>query len=113
LSRKRVRIFDLVFHLAAIANPKDYEERPVETLKVNSEGSQNLIEIARRSKSKYIFFSSSEVYGSHDTILTDTFNESTPSRIILNQIRSPYVVGKCFGEEMTINPLQKRRGLII
>jgi len=102
--------FDLILHLATIANQKDYEEHPVETLKVNSEGSQNMIEIARRNKAKYVFFSSSEVYGSYDPALSAPFSESTPSRIVLNQKRSPYVVGKCFGEEMTIN-LCRREGV--
>jgi nucleoside-diphosphate-sugar epimerase len=102
--------FDLVLHLAAVANPKDYERHPVETLMVNSHGSENMIAIAERNKAKYIFFSSSEVYGNHNPIPNDSLGETAQSRIILNQRRSPYVVGKCFGEEMTIN-LCRNKGL--
>lgn len=97
------RDFDLVLHLAAVANPLDYERKPLETLKTNSDGSQNLIEIASQSSAKYVFFSSSEIYGNHNSMPKTALSESTQSRIILNQKRSPYVVGKCFGEEMTIN----------
>ncbi len=102
--------FDLVLHLAAVANPKDYEKHPVETLMVNSRGSENMVAIAERNNAKYIFFSSSEVYGNHNPIPNDSLGEASQSRIILNQKRSPYVVGKCFGEEMTIN-LCRNKGL--
>ena len=95
--------FDLVLHLAAIANPKDYERKPVETLRVNSQGSENLVTIAERNMAKFIFFSSSEVYGDQEPALTGSLEDASWSRIILNQKRSPYVVGKCFGEEITKN----------
>ncbi|MBN1539897.1 MAG: NAD-dependent epimerase/dehydratase family protein [Candidatus Thermoplasmatota archaeon] len=107
---KAGRGFDLVLHLASIANPTDYETCPVETLLVNSDGSRNVIDIAGRSKARYVFFSSSEVYGNYDPIPYNNLSESLPGRIVLNQKRSPYVVGKCFGEEMAIN-LCARKGL--
>jgi len=94
--------FDLVLHLAAVANPMDYEKQPLETLLVNSEGSRNLIEIAGKSGSRYVFFSSSEVYGDYNVLPIGPMSEISQSRIFLNQKRSPYVVGKCFGEEMAI-----------
>ena len=102
--------FDLVFHLAAVANPLDYEKQPNETLRVNSEGSRNLIDIAGRSGAKYVFFSSSEIYGDHNNIPPAPLSESSRSMIFLNKKRSPYVVGKCFGEEMTIN-MCRREGI--
>jgi nucleoside-diphosphate-sugar epimerase len=89
--------------LAAIANPLDYETYPIETLSVNSNGSNNMIKIAENSKAKYVFFSSSEVYGNYDSLPRGSLSETSGSRIVLNQKRSPYVVGKCFGEEITIN----------
>lgn len=95
--------FDLVAHLAAVANPIEYEELPLETLLVNSEGSQNLIDLAQSCGCQYIYFSSSEVYGNYNAIPNDSLDEGSQSRIVLNQKRSPYVVGKCFGEEMTIS----------
>ncbi|MGA1792625.1 MAG: NAD-dependent epimerase/dehydratase family protein [Thermoplasmatota archaeon] len=101
------RDFDLVLHLAAVANPVDYERRPLDTLNVNSDGARNLMSISGRSGSKFIFFSSSEVYGNYNIVPIDPMSETSHSRIILNQRRSPYVVGKCFGEEITISYSKK------
>jgi len=99
--------FDLVLHLAAVANPLDYEKLPMKTLMVNSEGVRNLIDIAGKGRSKYVFFSSSEVYGNYSMVPMDQMAETSQSRIVLNQKRSPYVVGKCFGEEMSIYHCRK------
>ncbi|MBN1389803.1 MAG: NAD-dependent epimerase/dehydratase family protein [Candidatus Thermoplasmatota archaeon] len=94
---------DIVLHLATIANPTDYERNPISTLSVNSIGTSNLIEIAGKTKAMFVFFSSSEVYGSHEISPGRSLSEICHSRIILNQKRSPYVVGKCYGEELTIS----------
>lgn len=94
--------FDFVCHLAALANPVDYEKNPITTLTVNSDGVQNMAEIARKNQSVYIYFSSSEVYGVYDCLpYRGLSEEETVSRLILGKPRSPYAVGKCFGEELT------------
>lgn len=94
--------FDYVCHLAALANPVDYEKNPIATLTVNSDGVQNMIEIARKNNAYYIYFSSSEVYGIYDCLpYRGLSEEDTVSRLILGKPRSPYAVGKCFGEELT------------
>lgn len=96
--------FDLICHLAALANPTDYEKNPIDTLAVNSDGVKNLVELARGFKAEYIFFSSSEVYGIYDSIPYRGFSEeNTVSRLLLGKPRSPYSIGKCFGEELTKN----------
>ena len=60
---------DAVFHLAAIANPTDYENHPIMSLLVNSRGNENLIRLAKRLNAKrYIFFSSSEIYGNYENL---------------------------------------------
>lgn len=92
--------FDLIFHLAAIANPTQYEVDPINTLLVNSRGNENLLQIAKESKSSYIYFSSSEIYGNHNPVPQKGMNEETVSHFVLNQKRSPYFVGKAFGEEI-------------
>ncbi len=91
--------FDAIFHLAAIANPTDYEKHPIEALLVNSRGNRNLMEIAKNSKARYYFFSSSEIYGHHEPIPSHGLTEESRTHIVLNQKRSPYYVGKIFGEE--------------
>lgn len=93
--------FDLILHLAAIANPTDYEQMPLQTLLVNSRGNERLIQVAKANRARYIFFSSSEVYGNYDHIPPEGLRESAVSHLILNQPRSPYPIGKCFGEEIT------------
>lgn len=94
--------FDFICHLAALANPVDYEKKPIDTLTVNSDGVKNLIELACRANAFYIYFSSSEVYGIYDCMpYRGLSEEETVSRLILGKPRSPYGVGKCFGEELT------------
>lgn len=93
--------YDWVLHLAAIANPTDYEKSPLETFHVNSRGNEQLIRLAARAEARYAFFSSSEVYGYYRQIPRGGLREDTMSHLVLNQARSPYPVGKCFGEEIT------------
>lgn len=93
--------YDCIIHMAAIANPTDYEKSPVATLRVNSSGVENLVNIATQSKTRFIFFSSSEIYGLYDNIPASGLSEEAMSRLILGHTRSPYPIGKCFGEELT------------
>ncbi len=54
---------DEIYHLASIASVYHYLRRPLETLKVGSIGTLNVLEYARRYKAKVLFTSTSEVYG--------------------------------------------------
>lgn len=54
---------DGVYNLASPASPKDYLEHPVETLRVGSEGTRNLLEVARRHGARFLLASTSECYG--------------------------------------------------
>ena len=55
--------FDYVFHLASPASPFDYLRHGVETLRVGSVGTMNVLELAFRYKAKYLVSSTSECYG--------------------------------------------------
>ncbi len=57
---------DIVIHTAGIASPFYYRKKPIETLEVAIEGTRNCLDIARKYKAKFIFFSSSEIYGDPD-----------------------------------------------
>ncbi|HLC94352.1 MAG TPA: NAD-dependent epimerase/dehydratase family protein [Patescibacteria group bacterium] len=58
------RRFDLVYHLASPASPKQYFTYPLETLLVNSYGTHRLMEYFKNTKSgHFIYASTSEVYG--------------------------------------------------
>ncbi|MET0448099.1 MAG: NAD-dependent epimerase/dehydratase family protein [Aeromicrobium sp.] len=54
---------DTVFNLASPASPLDYLRMPLETLRVGSFGVVNTLELARAKGSRYLYASTSEVYG--------------------------------------------------
>jgi dTDP-glucose 4,6-dehydratase len=54
---------DRVFHLASLASPVDYLEHPIETLESGSTGTRNMLELARRTKARFLLTSTSECYG--------------------------------------------------
>lgn len=54
---------DYVFHLASPASPVDFTRIPLEILKVNSRGTENALELARQKGARFLFTSTSEVYG--------------------------------------------------
>ena len=54
---------DYIENLACPASPIDYRNLPLATLKVNSLGTQNMLELARRHKARFFHTSTSEVYG--------------------------------------------------
>ena len=55
--------FDCVINFASIASPIFYDKYKIETLLVGSYGTYNLLELARKNKAKFLFTSTSEVYG--------------------------------------------------
>src|SRR5690606_27463917 len=54
---------DGVLHFASPASPPDYQNHPVETLKVGSYGTLNALEVARAHGARFFMASTSEVYG--------------------------------------------------
>jgi dTDP-glucose 4,6-dehydratase len=54
---------DYIMHFASPASPIDYLQMPIQTLKVGSLGTHNLLGLARVKKSRFIIASTSEVYG--------------------------------------------------
>jgi dTDP-glucose 4,6-dehydratase len=52
-----------IFHLASPASPMDYLKMPLETMRVSSYGTENILKIAKKKKSKIVIASTSEVYG--------------------------------------------------
>lgn len=104
-----IQNLDYIFHLASPASPnkkslRSYINFPIETLLVNSVGTYNLLELARKYNSKFLYASSSEVYG--DPAISpqkeDYFGNVNP-----NGIRSVYDEGKRFGEAITFGYVRK------
>ena len=54
---------DAVAHLASAASPADYCRRPLETLAAGSRGTENALKVASRKNARFVFASTSEVYG--------------------------------------------------
>jgi nucleoside-diphosphate-sugar epimerase len=54
---------DAVFHLASPASPIGYLEHPIETILVNSQGTYQMLQQARRQNAMFLVASTSEAYG--------------------------------------------------
>lgn len=55
---------DLILHFACPASPVDYSRHPIHTMKVDSLGTLNSLGLARSKRARYVFASTSEIYGS-------------------------------------------------
>jgi len=101
----RLPSFDRVFHLASPASPPAYQRHPVETLRANAEGTRRLLELAARDGARFLFFSSSEVYG--DPL---EHPQGEPYRGNVSPIgpRSMYDEAKRYGEALTVSYAQAR-----
>jgi len=54
---------DAILHFASPASPIDYQELPIQTLKVGSLGTHKALGLAKEKEAKFLLASSSEVYG--------------------------------------------------
>ncbi|MGE5140919.1 MAG: UDP-glucuronic acid decarboxylase family protein, partial [Rudaea sp.] len=54
---------DAILHFASPASPKSYIEYPIQTLKVGSLGTHNMLGLARVKGARFLLASTSEVYG--------------------------------------------------
>ncbi|MEH7309158.1 NAD-dependent epimerase/dehydratase family protein [Neobacillus drentensis] len=52
-----------IYHLASAASPKYYQASPFETINVNTIGTKNMLELAKRNHAKMVYTSTSEAYG--------------------------------------------------
>ena len=82
---------DEIFNLACPASPIHYQKDPVQTLKVNVIGSINLLGLAKRTNSKILLSSTSEIYGDPEI---SPQNESYWGNVNPIGIRSCYDEGK-------------------
>ena len=54
---------DVVYHFASPASPIDYLRLPLHTLKVGSYGTHHALGLAKQHRARFLFASTSEVYG--------------------------------------------------
>jgi nucleoside-diphosphate-sugar epimerase len=95
---------DYIFHLASPASVIDYQNYPEETANANSVGTTHLLEYAKKYKARFLFASTSEVYGDPSE---HPQSESYWGNVNPNGIRSCYDESKRFGEAMTMVYLRK------
>jgi len=93
-------------HLAAFKIPR-YGNR-LQTLKVNSEGTLNVLELAAERKAKFVFTSTSDVYGRNPAVPFSETSESVlgPSTVA----RWAYAASKLFDEHLAMG-FNESRGI--
>ena len=93
---------DCIFHLASVAVPTLYMEKPELVISPNVFGTMKICEIAMEVGARVVFTSTSEVYGSSmDNFPSGTkVSESNVSLSSMLTVRSPYSISKKMGEEI-------------
>lgn len=90
---------DLVLHFASPASPVDYAAHPIETLLVNSTGTQRALDFAAQRDARFLFASTSETYGDP---LEHPQRETYWGNVNPVGPRSCYDESKRFGEALTM-----------
>lgn len=90
---------EYIFHLASPASPKWYQKYPLETLLVNTYGTHLLLAYAYQAKAKFLYASSSEVYGEPEVHPQD---EAYRGNVSTTGPRSCYDEGKRCGESFVM-----------
>lgn len=98
-----------VFHLASPASPNkknkySYIKHPVETMLVNSYGTYQILEVLKNTKAKFLYASTSEIYGDPQT---HPQAENYWGNVNPIGERSCYDEAKRFGEAITFVYLRK------
>ena len=90
---------DYVLHAAGIPSPKHYYNKPIEAIFTSITGTKKLLDYSKKNKSKFIFFSSSEIYGNPDKKNIPT-KETYNGNVSSIEDRSCYDEGKRVGETL-------------
>jgi UDP-glucuronate decarboxylase len=96
--------FDLVIHAASRASPFELERFSIEILKANTMGTLIALEIAKKSQSRFLFTSTSEVYGDPTVVPTP---ETYTGNVNPVGPRSSYEESKRTGEAFVIAFVQQ------
>ncbi len=90
---------DVVVHLASAASPVHYRRLAIETLRVNSLGTETALQLARKFQARFVLASTSEVYG--DPQVTPQ-SETYWGHVNPHGERACYDEGKRYAEAMTM-----------
>ena len=100
---------DGIFHLASPASPNrhsklSYLAMPMETMLVNTQGTLELLKLAKQNRAKFLFASSSEVYGDPKE---HPQKEDYNGNVSTTGLRSVYNESKRFAETLTAHFIRK------
>lgn len=98
---------DAVLHLASPASPRHFVDIPLDILRVGGSGILTMLDLAARHGARFLFASSSEVYGDPHV---HPQHEGYTGNVHLNGVRACYDESKRFGEAAT-NTFQRACGL--
>jgi dTDP-glucose 4,6-dehydratase len=90
---------DAVLHFASAASVPEYLSRPLETLRVGAEGTRHALELARDRGARFLFASTSEIYGDP---LVHPQREAYWGNVNPVGPRSVYDEAKRYGEALTM-----------
>lgn len=90
---------DFIIHGASNAFPKAIGEQPVETLQANLFGTEELIKLAKKNNARFLYISSSEVYGFLDGQM-EPIKENQYGFVDILNPRSSYSIGKRAAESL-------------
>jgi nucleoside-diphosphate-sugar epimerase len=82
---------DVIYHLASNVSRVTCEAAPTLTIDANLVGTQNVIEIAKRTRARLVYFSTSEVYGNTTQLMRET---------MLCEPNNRYGLSKLLGERL-------------
>jgi UDP-glucuronate decarboxylase len=91
--------YETILHFASHASPDEFQQRPIETLAANANGTQNMLELARKSDATLLYASSSEIYGDAEIVPTP---ETYWGKVNPIGLRSCYDEGKRVGEAFCV-----------
>ena len=99
--------YQYIFHLASPASPQNYLKNPIATYKGNSFGTHYLLEFAKQQKARFLYASTSEIYGDPKI---HPQPETYWGNVNPNGTRACYDESKRFGE-MACKVFERKHGL--
>jgi UDP-glucuronate decarboxylase len=83
--------FDYIIHLAGIPSPTYYKENPLGTVTLNESLTKILLAKSLKDKARFVYFSSSEIYGNPD-------KKNIPTKETYQGLVSPISDRSCYDE---------------
>lgn len=98
------REIDQIYNLACPASPVKYQENPVQTIKTNSIGVLNLLELCKKQGARLLQCSTSEIYGKAEV---NPQSENYLGNVNTIGIRACYDEGKRLAETLCMDYLRQ------